>query len=210
MYLYSHTPAPTQVQYIHIALSTYTPTHWPFDYVYGVLHAPDWRRRFANDLAKELPRIPFAADFRAFARAGRDLAALHLGYETGPEYPLELEFSGLGPPQPAHFRLGPSRMRFADPARTALRINEHITLRNIPAEAHRYTVNGRTPLEWLIDRYRITRDPQSALVNDPNAWFATPQALIPTIRRAVRVAVDTAKIVATLPPWRATDTARSR
>ena len=170
-----------------------------FDYVYGALHAPEWRKRFANDLAKELPRIPFAADFHAFARAGRSLAALHLGYETAPEYPLELEFAGLGPPQPDHFRLGPARMRFAGPARTALRINEHITLQNIPAEAHRYTVNGRTPLEWLIDRYRQTRDPQSGLANDPNASFPTPEALIPAIRRAVRIGVDTAKIVSNLP-----------
>ena len=61
-----------------------------FDYVYGVLHAPAYRERFANDLAKALPRIPMAADFGAFAEAGRDLAALHLGYETCAEYPLEI------------------------------------------------------------------------------------------------------------------------
>ena len=180
-----------------------------FDYVYGALHAPEWRQRFANDLAKELPRIPFAADFHAFARAGRSLAALHLGYETAPEYPLELVFAGLGPPQPAHFRLGPARMRFAAPARTALRINEHITLQNIPAEAHRYTVNGRTPLEWLIDRYRQTRDPQSGLTNDPNASFPTPESLIPTLRRAVRIAVDTAKIVSNLPALAVARSARA-
>ena len=59
-----------------------------FDYVYGVLHEPSYRERFANDLAKELPRLPLAHDFHAFARAGRELAELHLGYETCQEYPL--------------------------------------------------------------------------------------------------------------------------
>ena len=107
-----------------------------FDYVYGVLPAPDWRERFANDLAKDLPRVPFAEDFHAFARAGRALAALHLGYETCEEYPLETVFSGPDEPRPEHFRIGERAMHFTDDARTTLRINDHISLRGIPAEAH--------------------------------------------------------------------------
>ena len=59
-----------------------------FYYVYGVLHAPTYRERFANALAQALPRIPVAPDFDAVAEAGRELADLHLGYESGPEYPL--------------------------------------------------------------------------------------------------------------------------
>ena len=74
-----------------------------FDYVYGVLHAPAYRKHFANDLAKELPRLPFAPDFHAFARAGRALATLHLGYETCAEYPLETVFAGSGAPAPGAF-----------------------------------------------------------------------------------------------------------
>ena len=172
-----------------------------FDYVYGVLHAPDWRGRFANDLAKDLPRIPFARDFHAFARAGRALAALHLGYETCPEYPLET----VGEPRPEHLRLDARPMRFADDARTALRVNDRVTLAGIPAEAHAYQVNGRTPLEWLIDRYRITRDKESGITNDPNAWFADPRDLIPAIRRVVHVSAETARIVAALPESLAAD-----
>ena len=68
-----------------------------FAYVYGVLHAPDFRARFAHDLAKSLPRIPFAPDFQAFAQAGQALAALHLHYETGPQYPLTPQVTGTGP-----------------------------------------------------------------------------------------------------------------
>ena len=176
-----------------------------FDYVYGVLHAPAYRERFANDLAKELPRVPFAEDFQAFARAGRALAALHLGYETCDEYPLETVFAGSGEPRPEHFRIAERAMRFTDDERTTLRVNEHVSLAGIPAEAHAYQVNGRTPLEWLIDRYRIVRNEESGIVNDPNAWFDDPRDLIAAIRRIVHVCVETVRIVAALPEPLAAD-----
>ena len=116
-----------------------------FDYVYGVLHAPDYRRRFANDLTKELPRIPFADGFHAFAEAGAALAELHLGYETCRQYPLELLFAGEGEPGPEHFRLGTKAMKLEEGG-AVLRVNEHVRLTGIPAETHQYEVNGRTPL----------------------------------------------------------------
>ena len=85
-------------------------------------------RQFANDLSKELPRIPFAPDFHAFAEAGKALAGLHLGYETCEQYPLFLVFAHDGEPQPHHFRLTEKAMRFATPAKTTLIINEHVRL----------------------------------------------------------------------------------
>ena len=81
-----------------------------FDYVYGVLHAPDFREAFPNALSKELARIPFAPDFRVFAKAGRELGDLHVGYEHCPEYSLELGFSGNGNAEPRHFKLGTKAM----------------------------------------------------------------------------------------------------
>ena len=175
-----------------------------FDYVYGVLHASAYRERFANDLAKELPRIPLAPDFHAFAKAGRELAELHLGYETCAEYPLEIVFAREGEPRPAHFRIGDRAMRFADDEKTVLAVNEHVSLRGIPDLAHTYQVNGRTPLGWFIDRYRITLNKESGIVNDPNGWFDDPHELIAAIRRIVHVSVETARIVTGLPePMRA-------
>ena len=170
-----------------------------FDYVYGVLHAPAYRERFANDLAKALPRIPMAPDFDGFVAAGRDLAALHLGYETCTEYPLEVVATQLGELQPRHFRLGERAMRFADDDRTVLMVNDHVRLAGIPREAHDYMVNGRTPMEWFIDRYRLTRDRDRGIVNDPNRWFPKPEDLIAAIRRIVHVSVETVRIVASLP-----------
>jgi predicted helicase len=167
--------------------------------VYGVLHAPTYRERFANDLAKALPRIPMVADFGAFAQAGRDLAALHLGYETCAEYPLEIVATQLGELQSHHFRLGKRAMRFADDDRTVLIVNDHVRLAGVPPEAHRYAVNGRTPIEWFIDRYRLTRDRESSIVNDPNGWFSKPEDLVAAIRRIVHVSVETVRIVGGLP-----------
>lgn len=169
-----------------------------FNYVYGILHAPAYRKRFANDLSKELPRIPFAPDFRVFEAAGRQLADLHLGYETCEEYPLELH-AQPGEPQPEHFRIGTKKMRWTNLDKTELVVNEHIRLAGFPASAHQYEVNGRTPIEWFIDRYRIKRDSRSGLVNDPNGWFEDPRDLISTIRRIVQVSVETVQIVAGLP-----------
>ena len=170
-----------------------------FDYVYGVLHAPAYRERFANDLSKALPRVPMAQDFGAFAEAGRDLAALHLGYETCDEYPLEIVAVHLGGLESRHFRLGERAMRFADDDRTVLIVNDHVRVAGIPPEAHDYAVNGRTPLEWFMDRYRVTRDRESGIVNDPNGWFSKPEDLIAAIRRIVHVSVETVRIVAGLP-----------
>ena len=147
-----------------------------------------------------IPRIPFAPDFHTFAEAGASLATLHLNYETCKQYPLERIFSHPGEPQPSHFRLTEKAMRFTDKeTKTTLIINEHVRLSGIPAEAHRYIVNGRTPLEWFIDRYKITKDKDSGIVNDPNGWFADPRDLVAAIERIVYVSVESARIIEGLP-----------
>lgn len=170
-----------------------------FDYIYGVLHSKSYREEFANDLSKGLPHIPFAPDFHDFAKAGKALAALHLGYETCKQYPLSLVFAHNGEPQPHHFQLTEKAMRFATPAKTTLIINEHVRLTGIPEAAHRYVVNGRTPLEWFIDRYKIKRDKESGILNDPNGWFENPQDLITAIKRIVHVSVESTRIIEELP-----------
>ena len=130
-----------------------------------------------------------------FTRAGRELAELHLGYETCGEYPLDVTFTQLGEPRPEQFRVGERAMRFSDDGRTNLIVNDYIRLGNIPGKAHQYQVNGRTPLEWFIDRYRMTRDKESCIVNDPNAWFDDPRELVAMIRRIVHVSVESTRIV---------------
>ena len=170
-----------------------------FDYIYGILHASNYREEYVNNLSKELARIPFAPDFHAFAEAGKALGELHLGYERCERYPLELVYAHEGEPQARHFRLTEKAMRFADDEKTTLRINEYVSLSGIPEEAHRYVVNGRTPLEWYIDRYRIKKDKESGIVNDPNGWFEDPRDLLAAIERIVYVSVESTRIIEGLP-----------
>ncbi|OOV35488.1 hypothetical protein BV53_03755 [Candidatus Synechococcus spongiarum LMB bulk15N] len=165
-----------------------------FDYVYGVLHAPDFRARFAHDLAKSLPRLPFAPDFQAFAQAGQTLAALHLNYESGPQYPLTPQATGTGGPL-----FTPRAMRLVGENQDVLVVNDHLRIAGIPPEAHRYQVNGRTPLGWFIDRYRITTDKHSGIRNDPNAWFPDSDGFIAAVGRIVYLSVETVRIVEGLP-----------
>ena len=175
-----------------------------FDYIYGILHAPSYRDQFANDLSKMIPRIPFAPDFRAFVEAGVALADLHLNYDPCEHYPhLRVESITndlFWQEKPEHFLIGTRAMRFADKQeRTTLIINEHVRLSGIPEEAHRYVVNGRTPLEWFIDRYKIKQDRASGIINDPNGWFKNPRDLITAIERIIYVSIESAKIIEALP-----------
>ena len=175
-----------------------------FDYVYGILHAPSYREEFANDLSKMIPRIPFAPNFHAFAEAGTALASLHLNYKMCELYPnIEVEPVNrelFWEEKPEYFLLGTRAMKFADrEEKTTLIINEHVQLTGIPEEAHRYVVNGRTPLEWFIDRYKIKQDREGGIVNDPNGWFENPRDLITAIERIVYVSVESAKIIENLP-----------
>ena len=176
-----------------------------FYYVYGVLHAPSYKDQFANDLSKMLPRIPYAPDFRAFAEAGAALADLHLNYETCRRYSdLRVE-SGtqdlFWEEKPEDFLLGTRAMRFADKnTKDTLIINEHVQLSGIPEEAHGYVVNGRTPLKWFINRYKITPpEKNNGILNDANAWFENPRDLITAIERIVYVSVESARIIEKLP-----------
>lgn len=171
-----------------------------FYYIYGILHSPEYRERFAANLAKELPRIPFASDFRRFAEAGRRLAELHLGYEDGPMYPLE-EVDSKGRPV----------LDGADPGKlvklawgkgkdhTRIVYNANLTLAGIPEAAERYEVNGKTALGWLIDRYKVTTDKKSGIVNDPNDYSDDPRYVVDLIKRVTYVAVETMRIVDELP-----------
>ncbi len=177
-----------------------------FDYVYGILHSSSYREQFTNDLSKMLPRIPYAPDFTAFAEAGYKLAELHLNYETCEQYPLTVEFPNITPSpanledvDPNLFLLTEKAMRYADIERRSLNINDHVCLTGIPEDAHRYIVNGRSPLEWFIDRYKIKTDSDSGIVNDPNGWFPDPRDLVTAIKRIVYVSVESARIIDGLP-----------
>ncbi len=185
-----------------------------WEYMYGVMHAPDWRERYRHDLQRNLPRIPLVgglADFEAFRAAGRALIDLHVGYETVEEYPLDCLVDGEpdeGAADPGAYRIA-TKMRWGGGRgqgredRSILMINERCRLVGIPAEAHDYTVSGRSPLHWAIESLRVKHDKASGIVDDPNGWHAwadEPFNLIRHLRRLVAVSVETVRTVASLPP----------
>lgn len=172
-----------------------------FYYVYGVLHAPDYRQRFAADLRRVLPRIPLAKDFRAFSEAGRQLAELHLNYETADPYQLGEMSSQLALDQDKGSKV--VQLRFAKNGKaedkTAIVYSSRLTLTGIPPETHDYVVNGKSALEWVMERFRIDTDTASGIGNDANDWSDDPMYIVNLIKRVVRVSVETVKIVKSLP-----------
>ena len=174
-----------------------------FYYVYGLLHSPDYRERYADNLCKELPRIPrvkTATDFWSFSRAGRALADLHLDYETVTPYPLTID--AKGPLTDADYRV--EKMKFAKKGdKTTVIYNGKITLRGIPEAAWDYVVNGKAALDWVMERQCVKTDKDSGIVNDANDWaietMDNPKYPLELFQRVVTVSLETQKIVTALP-----------
>ena len=163
-----------------------------FHYVYGLLHQPAYRERYQANLKRDLPRLPFAPDFRAFASAGARLAEIHVGYETLAAYPLQVKET---PGQPISWRV--EKMRLSKD-KTQLRYNDFLTLEGIPAQAFAYRLGNRSALEWIIDQYRVKTDKRSGIVNDPNR-ADEPQYIVDLVGRVVAVSLETVEIVEGLP-----------
>ena len=195
-----------------------------FYYVYGILHSPQYRERFAADLKKSLPRIPIVDnvdDFMAFYKAGKALAELHLNYEQVPPSPdivskiadaVYEEPSDDNPfayTQYSHFYV--DKMTFPKvrneagklvPDKSRIIYNGNITIENIPAKAYEYIVNGKSAIEWIMERYAVTQDSKSLIINDPNDWSKehhNPTYIFDLLLSVINLSVQTVDIVNSLP-----------
>ena len=177
-----------------------------FYYVYGLLHSSAYREKYADNLAKELPRIPCvktAAGFWGFSQAGRKLAELHIGYESVAPYPLTIEAKGTL--TDADYRVEQMKYgkRGKDKDLSTLHYNGKITLTGIPLEAYDYVVNGKPALDWVVERQRVKVDKDSGIENDANTWAVetmnNPRYPLELFCRVVTVSVETMKIVHALP-----------
>ena len=179
-----------------------------FYYVYGLLHSTDYRKRYADNLAKELPRIPClktANDFWAFSQAGRKLADLHLNYETVAPYPVTVDTNGKKLTD-ADYRVG--QMKYGKQGKekdlTTLHYNAKITVKGIQLEAYDYVVNGKPALDWVVERQRVKTDKESGIVNDANDWaietVGNARYPLELFQRVITVSLETMKIVRSLPP----------
>lgn len=172
--------------------------------VYALLHHPTYRETYAADLQKMLPRIPQVKGFPEYARIGRALADLHVDYESVAQHPLGEELSLTAPEDP-YERYRIDKLSWTSRKdHTGIRYNEHLTITGIPELESEYKVGGRSPLEWVIDRYKVSVDAKSGIVNDPNAWLReqeSPRYVVDLIRSLVTVSLDTQKLIAELPAF---------
>jgi predicted helicase len=194
-------------------------TKWDiFYYVYAVLHHPEYRTRYAENLKRELPRIPLAKDFWGFSKAGKELARLHIDYEKLEPYPLKFmettavaasshRHGGVKPPlRPADLKVGatiPLSYRVEDKMRLSkdrrsLKVNDSLTLCGIPPEAFEYRLGNRSALEWVIDQYQVTEEKHSGIRSDPNR-AEDPEYIVRLVGQVIYVSLHTTKIVRSLP-----------
>ncbi|OCX83831.1 damage-inducible protein [Acidithiobacillus thiooxidans] len=168
-----------------------------FHYVYGLLHSPEYRETYAADLSKMIPRIPYAPDFRAFAEAGKKLMDLHLSYEEIEPWPLEEVWTG----DKRDYSV--QKIRFPKKGEHgSIVYNPSLTLKGIPEEAYVYVVNGKSPVEWVMERYSVRVDKASGIENNPNRMLeeiGNERYIVELIGRVVRVSVETQEIVDRLP-----------
>ena len=169
-----------------------------FYYNYGILHHPDYRDKYREDLKCSLPRIPFAEDFWMFSEAGKQLADLHINYNSVPKYDkLTLKET---PNMSLDWRI--EKMKFKD--KTQIEYNDFLTIENIPVKAHDYKLGKRSTLEWIVDQYRFKKDQDtkkhkgSYITNDPNRE-SEPRYIVDLIARVITVSLETVKIIKNLP-----------
>ncbi|SJM92379.1 conserved hypothetical protein [Crenothrix polyspora] len=178
-----------------------------FYYIYGLLHSEDYKTRYADNLTKELPRIPCvkqAADFWAFSKAGRALAEWHINYETVLPYPVTFDCgkTKLGDLKDADFYV--TKMKFADKTDKSTVVYNHlVTIKDIPLAAYEYVVNGKPALEWVMERQGVSTHKDSGIVNDANDWaietMKNARYPLELFQRVITVSLETMKIVNALP-----------
>ena len=167
-----------------------TITKWDiFHYNYAVLHHPEYRETYQVNLKHDLPHLPFAPDFWGFVNIGRQLADLHVNYETLDVMPNLIETP------PLNWRV--EKMELSKD-KMQLRYNESLTVVEIPPEVFEYRLGRRSALEWLIDRYRVKPDPNgSGIVSDPNV--ADAQYIVRLVGQVMHVSQETVRLVGELP-----------
>ncbi|MET3590404.1 putative helicase [Bartonella silvatica] len=185
-----------------------------FYYVYGLLHSEDYRARYADNLSKELPRIPCvksADDFWKFVTTERELDHLYMNYENVESYPVTFKKDNpkqteISHPEKFYYV---TEMKFAkiknskEKDKTTVIYNSNITITDIPLEAYEYIVNGKPTLEWVMGRQCVKTDKKSGIVNDTNCYaietVGSPACPLELFQRVITVSLETMKIVKKLP-----------
>ena len=166
-----------------------------FHYVYGVLHDPVYREKYALNLKREFPRIPFYPDFRVWADWGEKLMALHIGYETVEPWPIERR--DLPDEKARAAGVAPKPILKSDREAGTIRIDSETTLSGIPPQAFDYRLGNRSGLDWILDQHKekTPKDPTIREKFNTYRFADYKEKVIDLIARVTRVSVETVAIV---------------
>ncbi|SRR6266487_330925 len=165
-----------------------------FHYIYALLHHPQYRERYAENIKRELPHIPLLHSKEAFltcVRIGKQMMDIHLHYERAKEYPLNWVEN-----REVHVSWRVEKMRLT-PNKEAVVVNEWLTLARIPQECFNYKLGNKSALEWVIDQYQISTDARSGTTSDPN-MDDDPEYIVRLVGRVLTVSVETVRLVTEL------------
>lgn len=173
-----------------------------FAYVYGLLNSREYQEKYANDLKKDLARIPIVKNKEKYVEVGQKLMDLHLKYEEVPVYD-GVEITPFVNPS---YKV--TKMRFAKKRDengklvndlSTIIFNSDITISNIPEKAYEYVVNGRSAIEWIIDQYQVKTDRKSGITDDPNDYSENEKYIFNLLLRIINVSVQTVDLIKSLP-----------
>ena len=175
-----------------------------FAYVYGLLNSREYQEKYANDLKKDLARIPIVKNKEKYVEVGQKLINLHLNYEEVPVYD-GVEITTAGNPS---YKV--TKMRFAKKRDekgksvndlSTIIYNSDITISNIPEKAYEYVVNGRSAIEWIMDQYQVKTDNKSGITDDPNDYSEDEKYIFNLLLRIINVSIQTVDLINSLPKF---------
>ena len=175
-----------------------------FAYVYGLLNSKEYQEKYANDLKKDLARVPIVKNKERYVEVGKALMNLHLNYEEVPVYD-GVEITPLANPS---YKV--TKMRFAKKRDengklvndlSTIIFNSDLTISNIPEKAYEYVVNGRSAIEWIIDQYQVKTDKKSGITDDPNDYSDDEKYIFNLLLRIINVSVQTVDLINSLPKF---------
>lgn len=169
-----------------------------FSYIYAVLNSKSYREKYSNNLGKEMPRIPFLKDFWGWSNIGKALIDLHLNYEKAKPYAgVKIEKTT------EDYKVTKIRYLLKDRKDTII-FNDHIIISNIPLKAYDYVVNGRSPIDWVLDQYQYNVDKESGIIDDPNTYDEVKggKYVFDLILSLITVSLETQKLIKELPEYK--------
>lgn len=168
-----------------------------YAYVYGLLNSLEYQQKYANDLKKDLARIPIVKNIQKYAEIGQQLLDLHINYEEVAPYDgCKIVYHNDNP----SYKVKKIRFKSRDD-HSVIKFNSDITIEDIPERAYDYIVNGRSAIEWILDQYQVKTDKASQIIDDPNEYSDNPKYIFNLLLKVITVSLKTLDLVADLPKF---------